>query len=79
MHYHDFIFVRFQVGGQQSQLRIFNTLPNLTCEQLALEALPVSSHAIAASGVQDKKAGNDAAAMAVGLGAVRAGCIPDEG
>lgn len=39
---------------------------NLTCQQLALEAHTVSSRAIAASGVQDKKAGNDAAAMAVG-------------
>lgn len=40
---------------------------NLTCEQLALEAQTVSSRAIAASGAQDKKAGQDQAAMAVGL------------
>lgn len=40
---------------------------NLTCEQLALEATNVSSRAIAASGAQDKKAGQDTAAMAVGL------------
>ena len=40
---------------------------NLTCEQLALEAQTVSARAIAASGAQDKKAGQDQAAMAVGL------------
>lgn len=40
---------------------------NLTCEQLALEAQAVSGRATAAAGVQDKKAGQDAAVMAVGL------------
>lgn len=40
---------------------------NLTCEQLALEAQNVSGRAIAASGAQDKRAGQDQAAMAVGL------------
>jgi len=40
---------------------------NLTCEQLALEAQNVSSRAIAASGQQDKKAGQDAAAVGVAL------------
>ncbi|MDX3973301.1 hypothetical protein [Shinella sp.] len=40
---------------------------NLTCEQLALEAQTVSARAITASGAQDKKAGQDQAAMAVGL------------
>jgi len=40
---------------------------NLTCEQLALEAQSVSSRAAVAAGLQDKKAGQDAALMAVGL------------
>lgn len=40
---------------------------NLTCEQLALEAQNVSSRAAAAAGVQNQRAGNDAALMAVGL------------
>lgn len=39
---------------------------NLTCEQLALEATNVSQRAAVAAGVQDKKAGQDAAAVAVG-------------
>ncbi|MEO4000294.1 hypothetical protein [Mesorhizobium sp. CAU 1732] len=40
---------------------------NLTCEQLHLEGQAISGRAIAASGVQDKKAGQDAAVMAVGI------------
>lgn len=40
---------------------------NLSCGQLREEATMVSSRAIAASGAQDKKAGNDAAVMAVGM------------
>jgi hypothetical protein len=40
---------------------------NLSCSQLALEAQAVSSRAQAAAGVQNKKAGQDAAVMAVGL------------
>jgi len=40
---------------------------NLTCEQLALEAQNVSSRAATAAGVQNRRAGNDAALMAVGL------------
>ncbi len=40
---------------------------NLTCQQLALEAKAVSSRAQAAAGMQDRKAGQDAAAMTVGL------------
>ncbi|MCO5071144.1 MAG: hypothetical protein M9944_08060 [Rhizobiaceae bacterium] len=40
---------------------------NLTCEQLALEATSVSSRAQTAAGLQNKKAGQDTAAMAVGL------------
>lgn len=39
----------------------------LTCAELAEEAKVVSSRAIAASGEQDKRAGQDQAAMAVGL------------
>lgn len=39
----------------------------LSCKQLAEEATTVSSRAIAAAGVQDKKAGQDAAATTVGL------------
>lgn len=40
---------------------------NLDCEQLQGEAQRVSQRAMAAAGVQDKKAGQDAAVMAVGL------------
>lgn len=40
---------------------------NLSCNQLREEASTISSRAVAASGAQDKKAGNDAAVMAVGL------------
>ncbi len=40
---------------------------NLSCSQLALEATSVSSRAAVASGVQNKKAGSDAAATTVGL------------
>lgn len=40
---------------------------NLTCQQLNVEAQNVSQRAMMASGVQDKKAGQDAAVMAVGL------------
>jgi outer membrane murein-binding lipoprotein Lpp len=40
---------------------------NLTCQQLALEATNVSSRAQTAAGMQNKKAGQDAAAMTVGL------------
>ena len=40
---------------------------NLTCKQLQEEAASVSNRAIAASGEQDKKASNDAAAVAVGV------------
>lgn len=39
----------------------------LSCAELAEEAKVVSSRAIAASGEQDKRAGQDQAAMAVGL------------
>ena len=40
---------------------------NLDCAQLQGEAQRVSERAMAAAGVQDKKAGQDAAVMAVGL------------
>lgn len=40
---------------------------NLTCEQLAMEATNVSQRAALATGVQDKKAGQDTAAVAVGV------------
>ncbi|PTM96579.1 hypothetical protein [Mycoplana dimorpha] len=40
---------------------------NLSCQQLAEEARSVSSRAAAAAGVQDKKAGQDAAVTAVGI------------
>lgn len=40
---------------------------NLSCSQLALEAQNVSSRAVAASGQQDKKAGQDAVAVGVAL------------
>jgi hypothetical protein len=40
---------------------------NLTCAQLADEAQAVSSRAAAAAGVQDKKAGQDAAITTVGI------------
>lgn len=39
----------------------------LDCSQLALQAQEVSSRARTAAGIQDKKAGEDAALMAVGL------------
>ncbi|MGA1803363.1 hypothetical protein [Rhizobium sp. HT1-10] len=39
----------------------------LSCKELADEATAVSSHAIAASGAQDKKAGQDAAVTTVGV------------
>lgn len=40
---------------------------NLSCAQLREEAMSVSSRAAAASGEQDKQAGGDAAAVAVGV------------
>jgi hypothetical protein len=40
---------------------------NLTCEQLSLEAQTVSARAAAAAGTQNRKANQDAAAMAVGI------------
>jgi hypothetical protein len=40
---------------------------NLTCQQLAQEAATTSSRAAAAAGVQDKKAGQDAALTTVGV------------
>ncbi|MBZ9889458.1 hypothetical protein LB559_16145 [Mesorhizobium sp. BR1-1-3] len=40
---------------------------NLTCEQLALEATNISRRATEAAGVQNKKAGQDAAVVAVGV------------
>ena len=40
---------------------------NLTCEQLAMEATNISSRAAEAAGVQNKKAGQDAAVVAVGV------------
>lgn len=40
---------------------------NLSCSQLAEEARSVSSRAAAAAGVQDKKAGQDAAVTTVGV------------
>lgn len=39
----------------------------LTCDQLALEAQSLSARAAEAAGLQNRKANNDAAAMAVGL------------
>lgn len=40
---------------------------NLTCDQLSLEAQNVSRRAAAAAGVQDRKAGQDAAVATVGI------------
>jgi len=40
---------------------------NLSCQQLAREATNVSARAQTAAGMQNKKAGQDAAAMTVGL------------
>lgn len=40
---------------------------NLACEQLALEATNISRRASEAAGVQNKKAGQDAAVVAVGV------------
>ncbi|RUW60715.1 hypothetical protein [Mesorhizobium sp. M7A.F.Ca.US.008.03.1.1] len=40
---------------------------NLTCEQLALEATNISRRASEAAGIQNKKAGQDAAVVAVGV------------
>lgn len=40
---------------------------HLSCSQLAEEAKAVSSRAVAASGVQDQKAGQDAAITTVGI------------
>lgn len=40
---------------------------NLTCAQLADEAQAVSSRAVTAAGIQDKKAGQDAAITTVGI------------
>ncbi|MFD1982589.1 hypothetical protein ACFSOZ_07840 [Mesorhizobium newzealandense] len=40
---------------------------NLTCEQLALEATNVSRRASEAAGIQNHKAGQDAAVVAVGV------------
>lgn len=44
--------------------RLYETL---TCDQLSEEAQSVSARAIAASGVQQKKADNDAIAVGVGM------------
>ena len=40
---------------------------NMNCKQLEAEAETVSSRAIEAAGVQNKKAGNDAALVGVGM------------